>query len=63
MVYIHLRLNGLQSVPYAVRLNMLGLTTLELRRMRFDLLLCFKILHGLTDIVSNSLFLREENSY
>src|SRR5207253_10274938 len=40
------RLPGLKAMPYSERLSLLNLPTLELRRLRADLLLCFKILHG-----------------
>jgi len=44
------RLPGLQSQPYSERLKILGLPTLELRRLRDDLLLCFKIINGLLPV-------------
>ena len=40
------RLTGLKDVSYEARLAVLKLPTLELRRLRADLLLCFKIIHG-----------------
>jgi len=39
------RLNGLQSISYDDRLAMLGLERLELRRLTFDLLMCYKIIY------------------
>ena len=35
-----------RDVPYSVRLQMLGLHSLEHRRLYFDLVLLFKIVHG-----------------
>lgn len=43
------RVNGLKNVPYNDRLKSLGLQSLERRRLNFDLILVYKILHGLTD--------------
>ena len=39
------KLPGLQSIAYSERLASLNLPSLELRRLRSDLQLCFKILH------------------
>ena len=41
------RLPGMKSVQYSNRLKFLKLSSLELRRLRADLLLCYKILHGI----------------
>ena len=41
------RIPGLHDLTYADRLAHLKITTLERRRLVFDLTLCFKILHGL----------------
>ena len=40
------RLPVLSGVSYAERLNILGLQTLEHRRLLADLLMCYKIIHG-----------------
>jgi ribonuclease P/MRP protein subunit RPP40 len=42
------RLRGFQSLSYADRLTKASLCTLEYRRLRADLVLCYKMLHGLT---------------
>ena len=44
------RLYGLCSLSYVERLNVLGAETLELRRLKFDLLMVFKIIHKLVCI-------------
>ena len=41
------RIPSLSGLSYSDRLKELNLTTLERRRLEFDLVLCFKILHGL----------------
>ena len=41
------RIWGLEKLPYNARLKLLKIPSLELRRLRADLLLCFKIIHGL----------------
>ena len=40
------RLPGFKHLSYGTRLKLLKLPSLELRRLRADLLMCFKILHG-----------------
>ena len=40
------RIPGLQSMPYSARLNALNITSLELRRLHFDLTFCYKLLTG-----------------
>ena len=37
---------GLEKLSYDARLKVLQISSLELRRMRADLLMCFKIVHG-----------------
>ena len=40
------RLSGLCTLPYSDRLKKLNLVSLELRRLRTDLLLCYNTMHG-----------------
>jgi hypothetical protein len=56
------RVPGLESIGYAERLIKLSLPTLELRRLRADLLLCYKILHGLVDVKPDKLGLHLASS-
>jgi len=44
------RICGLEKLSYSERLNILGLETLNGRRVIFDLILCYKYLHGLVEI-------------
>ena len=46
-----------QALSYSERLNILGLETLNRRRVIFDLILCYKYLHGLVEI-NNCNFIR-----
>jgi hypothetical protein len=61
------RLYGMKYLSYSERLAKLNLETLELRRVKFDLVYLFKIIHGLvgTDCnifeLSHSLVLRGHN--
>ena len=48
----------LKSLPYEARLKRLNLTTLEIRRIRGDLIEVYKILNGLEKINPNSMFTR-----
>ena len=50
------RLPGYSNLTYKDRLALLNLPSLELRRLRLDLLSCYKILFGLTSINSSELF-------
>ena len=40
----------MSQLTYGQRLNKLNLETLELRRLKFDLIMVYKILRGLTDV-------------
>jgi len=58
------RLSGLRHLSYADRLQvgLLSLESLEGRRVIYDLILVYKILHGLTDCtLSHNLTLQEFN--
>jgi len=44
------RLSGFENIPYVERLNRLKLPTLKYRRRRGDLILLYKLVHGLHDI-------------
>jgi hypothetical protein len=50
------KLSGYQGLNYTARLEKAGLCTLELRRLRADLCLCYKILHGQIDTPIKNLF-------
>ena len=51
------RLPGLYRLSYEDRLLQLNLDSLESRRIKTDLLLCFKIMHGYVGIDKNDLFI------
>ena len=50
------RLPGFNGVEYAQRLERLGLQSLEHRRLLADLLLCYKIIHGLVALNFDDFF-------
>ena len=50
-------------MSYITRCNSLNIETLELRRMRCDLLFTYKILFGLVDIVAADLFTLVNSGY
>jgi hypothetical protein len=50
------RLTSLRAMSYAERLAAINMDKLELRRLRFDLLFCYKIVFGLIDIQYNNMF-------
>lgn len=50
------RLVGFRHMSYNNRLKLLGLDRLELRRLRADLVTCYKIINGLLDIPFDSFF-------
>ena len=53
---------GLSNLPYNERLNRLNLQPLEIRRIFFDLILLYKIVHGLIDINPSDFFQYSTNS-
>jgi hypothetical protein len=50
------RLPGLLAFNYSTRLAILGLDSLELRRHRLDLVLAYKLIFGLVEAESSTLF-------
>jgi hypothetical protein len=50
------RIPGFSNICYEERLNILCLTTLELRRLHFDLILVYKIINKLVDIDFDTFF-------
>lgn len=50
------RLPGLWNVPYLERLKSLGLERLDIRRLKIDLIMTYKILFGLTCLRSEQFF-------
>ena len=50
------RLPGLQSITYDEHCACLKIDRLELRRLYADLILCYKIIHGLTVLPSEKFF-------
>jgi len=55
-------INGFSEFKYVTRFNKLGLTTLETRRMKGDLIEVFMILKGHDDIGEDMLFVRSTSS-
>jgi len=50
------RLAGLKKLSYDQRLKILGLPSLELRRLYADLLWCYKIVFGVVDVTHDDFF-------
>ena len=50
------RLSGFCSLYYAERLKRLNLPSLELRRIHADLVYCYKVVFGLTDLEASDFF-------
>jgi hypothetical protein len=50
------RLPGMQNLSYLARLKKLNLESLEIRRLRADLILMYKILFGLVDVAVDDFF-------
>ena len=55
-------INGFSEFKYVTRFNKLGLTTLETRRMKGDLIEVFKTLKVYDDIGENIFFVRSKSS-
>ena len=51
-----------RSYSYHEHLLLLGLESLKVRRLRFDLIMCFKIVHNLVDLDRLSFFNFSSNS-
>jgi hypothetical protein len=52
------KLTGLYYLSYSDRISKLSTETLELRRLKFDLIMYYKIIHGLIDIDNSKFFNR-----
>jgi hypothetical protein len=52
----------LRSSSYKERLINLGLDSLQYRRVKFDLVFCFKLLHGLVDVNTNDFVVLSHNN-
>ena len=50
------RLRGLEGLPYSDRLRRLQLSTLELRRLYFDLYMCYRIIFGHVNVRMSDFF-------
>ena len=57
------RLPGLKHLSYDDRLVVLGIEKLELRRLKQDLIMAYKILFGLLDVDANELFTVHKTNY
>ena len=55
------KLSGMRLRSYKERLCLLGVESLELRRLKLDLFTIYKIVHGLMDVDSRLLTVREES--
>ena len=56
------KINGLTNLPYAKRLEILGLDTLQTRRIKSDLVLCFSIVHGYSSLQLADFFVLRNTS-
>ena len=56
-------ISSISDLPYEQRLVQLGLTTLELRRLRGDLIQVFKIVHGFDKLVFDDFFTLSHNTH
>ncbi len=59
--FLQKKLPGYQGLNYPARLEKAGLCTLELRRLRADLCLCYKIIHGYIDTPINKFFVLDNS--
>ena len=60
--YFSRRVLFLTKPPYLTRLEILKLETLEMRRIKFDLKLCYKIINGLRDLNFDEFFMFTSSS-
>ena len=57
------KLRGLHNLPYSSRLTRLGLDSLHTRRVKCDLIMCYKILNGLVCVDSDTFFTRSNTCH
>jgi len=50
------RLPGLSNLPYTKRLEVLGIDSLEIRRLRYDMVFVYKMLLGFVDLKFSDYF-------
>jgi len=55
------RIPGFESLSYSDRLSLLDLESLELRRLRADLITTYKVIFGLLDVSSNFFAFRDNS--
>jgi hypothetical protein len=56
------RLPGFHNITYGERLKLLRIDSLEHRRLKFDLILCYKIFHELIELTPSNYFSLSSNS-
>jgi len=57
------RLHGLRDLPYTERLTLLNLHSLEVRRLHFDLILCYRIVFGLVRVNKDDFFQGDRGTF
>jgi hypothetical protein len=57
------RLSGLTNTSYKGRLALLHIDSLEIRRLRFDLVMVYKILFNMVNVSASQFFTRASSSY
>jgi hypothetical protein len=57
------RLYGLTNISYEGRLALLHIDSLEIRRLRFDLIMGYKIIFNVVDVSAPQFFTRASSSY
>ena len=57
------RLHGLANISYNSRLAWLHIDSLEIRHLRFDLIIVYKILCNMVDVSAMQFFTRFSSSY
>ena len=57
------RIPGLKHLPYHERLAVIGLETLEIRRLKFDLMMYYKIFHGIVSLDISGFFNVSPNNH
>jgi hypothetical protein len=59
--YFTKRLPGLWNVPYTRRLEILNLESLEMRRLRMDMICVYKLFHGLFNLNATDFFILSQS--
>jgi hypothetical protein len=51
------RIGGISDLAYPARLQLLGIEALQERRLKFDLIMCYKVMYNFVEVDTSDFFL------